>query len=301
MTGRSARPEQGGESPGRDRLGAQRRAENFPVALRVLPAGLRRDLVALYEVARVIDDLGDEADGDRLAQLDAFAADLATIWQGGTPREPVLRRLAPTVRAHHLAQEPFDNLIEANRWDQKITSYQTYQDLLAYCALSAEPVGRIVLAIFHAAGSGGAGSGAVASGAAGAEAVTRSDRVCTALQIIEHCQDVAEDRRAGRVYLPREDMRRYGVTEADLDAPAASPGLRRLIEFEADRAGALLAAGAPLVRSLHGWAKLAVGGYVAGGRAAIDGLRRVGWDVLSRPPGVRRIDVLRHLAPLVWR
>jgi squalene synthase HpnC len=291
MTGRSARPDRGGQSPGRDGLDEKRRAENFPVALRVLPGGLRRDLVALYGVARVIDDLGDEADGDRLAQLDAFAADLATIWRGGTPAEPVLRALAPTVRAHDLPQEPFDNLIEANRWDQKIASYETYQDLLAYCALSAEPVGRIVLGIF----------GVTGPQASNPEAVTRSDRVCTALQIIEHCQDVAEDRRAGRVYLPREDLRQYGVTEAELDASVASPGVRRLVQFEAERAGALLAAGAPLVRSLHGWAKLAVAGYVAGGRAAIDGLRRVGWDVLSRSPGVRRTDVLRHLAPLVWR
>ncbi len=101
----------------------KQRAENFPVAMRVLPARYREHLVAVYDFARVVDDLGDEAVGDRMALLDEFAADLATIWAGGTPRSAVLRRLAGTVRACGLPREPFENLVEANRWDQRISRH----------------------------------------------------------------------------------------------------------------------------------------------------------------------------------
>src|SRR5258705_433470 len=131
-------------------LQARQRSENFPVALSVLPRRLRTDLGAVYQVARVIDDLGDAAPGDRTAQLEAFAADLGTIWAGGGPQAPVLRRLAGTVHACDLPREPFDKLIRANLVDQGVTRYQTFADLLGYCELSAEPVGRIVLGVFGA-------------------------------------------------------------------------------------------------------------------------------------------------------
>jgi squalene synthase HpnC len=268
-----------------DQLYAKRRAENFPVALRVLPSRLRAHLTAVYDVVRVIDDLGDEAPGDRAALLTGFAADLAGIWRGEPPRAAVLRQLVPTVRACELEPEPFARLIEANLRDQRVDRYATFEELLGYCRLSADPVGRIVLAIF---------------GAGTPRTVALSDRVCTALQLIEHWQDVAEDRRAGRIYLPRADLVAFGVTERDLDRPVASAALRRLVEFEAARAGRWLDSGAPLVGLLHGWARLAVAGYVAGGRAAIDALRRARWDVLSQHPRVRKRDVVRHLARLWW-
>ena len=266
----------------------KRRGENFPVAMRVLPRRLSRHLVAVYDFARVVDDLGDEATGDRLALLDAFAADLATIWDGGVPDSTVLRRLSGTVRACGLPREPFEQLVEANRWDQRISRYSSYAELLAYCSLSANPVGRIVLGIFAAGPPD-----------IDADAVELSDRVCSALQLIEHWQDVAEDRRAGRVYLPAEDLAAYQVTEADLDGRQTPQAVRRLLAFETDRAAALLDSGAPLVRRLHGWARLAVAGYVAGGRAAIDALRRERWDVLAVTPRVRRRDVLGHVLRLL--
>jgi squalene synthase HpnC len=274
-------------------LRRQRRAENFPVALRLLPRALRADLVAVYDAARVIDDLGDggsssiagSAGGDRIAQLEQFRADLATIWDGGTPQHPVLQRLVPTVAAHDLDREPFEKLVQANLLDQQVHRYATYAQLREYCILSADPVGRIVLALF------GIDTAKVPDPAA----AELSDRICTALQLIEHWQDVAEDRRAGRVYLPREDLIAFGVTEAELDAPRASPSLRRLMAFQITRATELLDSGAPLVRLLHGWARLAVAGYVAGGRAALDALRRADGDVLTGPPRPRRRDVLRHL------
>jgi squalene synthase HpnC len=267
-----------------DTLAGRRRAENFPVALRVLPRALRADLVAVYDVARVIDDLGDEASGDRTALLQAFRADLAHVWTTGEPEAEVLRGLVPAVRRRALDPEPFDRLVQANLLDQRVTRYPAFADLLAYCELSAEPVGRIVLAVF---------------GVHGPDLDRLSDRVCTALQLIEHWQDVAEDRRAGRVYLPQEDLAAHGVAEADLDAPAASPAVRGLMAFEIDRAAELLDSGAPLVGRLTGWARLAVAGYVAGGRAALDGLRRTGGDVLAVRARTRRRDVARHAARLL--
>jgi squalene synthase HpnC len=274
----------GDDLGGGDYLRVRQRSENFPVALRVLPRRLRTDLGAVYQVARVIDDLGDAAPGDRTAQLEAFAADLGTIWAGGTPQAPVLRRLAGTVHARDLPREPFDKLIRANLVDQRVSGYPTFADLLGYCELSAEPVGRIVLGVF---------------GAGTPDRIAWSDRICTALQLIEHWQDVAEDRRAGRIYLPAEDLRRFGVAPADLDAARSGPALRELIAFEAGRARELLLGGLPLLRELRGWARLAITGYVAGGLAALDGLRRSDWEVLAGSPGVRRSDLVRRLTWLL--
>jgi squalene synthase HpnC len=261
-------------------LRGRERAENFPVALRVLPRRHRTHLAAVYDVARVIDDLGDDAPGDRVALLEAFAADLATIWEGGVPQAPVLQSLAGTVRGCDLPREPFDRLVQANIMDQRVTRYPTLSDLLGYCRLSADPVGRIVLGVF---------------GAGTPRRVEWSDRICTALQLIEHWQDVAEDRRAGRIYLPGEDLAAFGVRPGDLDAPAAGVPLRRLIAFEAERASVLLNSGTPLLRQLRGWARLAVSGYVAGGGAAVIALRRAKWDVLSSCPRSLRLDVIRQL------
>lgn len=267
-------------------LDRSRGAENFPVAMRVLPRQVRNDLVAIYDVARTIDDLGDEVPGERTGQLEAFTLDLTRIWEGVEPREPVLRALAPVVRRHNLDKSPFVRLVRANLRDQYITRYRTHEDLLGYCELSAHPVGRLVLAVFEVR-------------AAGVEEL--SDRVCAALQLVEHWQDVGEDYRAGRVYLPQEDLTAYGVPESDLGCGAASPALRRLMIFETRRAEELLDAGAPLVGLTRGWARLAIAGYVAGGRAVIDALRRADGDVLSRPVRGRRGDVLRHLVRLLVR
>lgn len=285
----------------RDRaLRRQQHGENFPVALRLLPRRRRTGLVAVYDVARVIDDLGDQAAGDRTALLTAFGRDLATIWDGGRPEHPVLRRLAPVVVAHGLDQEPFQRLIQANLVDQRVHRYASYAQLRRYCTLSADPVGRIVLALFGITAAGTDAAQGAASDRAQA-ATELSDRVCTALQLIEHWQDVAEDRRAGRVYLPQEDLAAFGVAEAELDGAVASPALRRLMAFQIARAAELLDSGAPLVGLLHGWARLAVAGYVAGGRAALDALRRAQGDALAGPPRPRRRDVLRHLASVLFK
>jgi squalene synthase HpnC len=276
----------GSTVPTEGQLTLKERAENFPVALRVLPSRFRTHLHAVYAFARTVDDLGDQASGDRTAQLGAFRADLARVWGDGAPDSPVLRALVPTVRARGLPAEPFDRLVQANLRDQEQHAYGTIADLRDYCALSADPVGRIVLGIF---------------GAATPAAVTLSDRICTALQLVEHWQDVAEDRRAGRVYLPADDLAAFGVTPADLDAPTTPEAVRRLVAYESGRAGELLVAGEPLLARLRGWARLAVTGYLAGGLATLDALRRAGWRVLDGTPRPRRRDVLRHLVLLRLR
>jgi squalene synthase HpnC len=266
------------------RLRSAERAENFPVALRVLPARLRARLRAVYDVVRTIDDLGDEGPAgpaEREAALRAFADELATVWTGGEPREPVLRALVP--HAGGLPREPFDRLVAANIADQHVTRYRTWDDLLGYCTLSAEPIGRLVLAAF------------AVDAPPGSDRERASDQVCTALQLLEHWQDVAEDHARGRTYLPAEDLDAFGVRDADLAAPHAGPAVRALLEHETARAVALLDEGSWIVGGLRGWARLAVAGYVAGGRAAADALRRCRYDVLAGTPAARRRDVVRHL------
>jgi squalene synthase HpnC len=271
-------------------------AENFPVAPFFLPRDWRTDLMAVYGFARLVDDIGDgdlapggadarllgvsPADAeDRMLLLDAFEADLRRVFDG-TPRHPLLRRLQPTVRRRALTPEPFLGLIAANRQDQLVARYETYDDLLAYCELSANPVGRLVLAV---------------TGTSTPERVRRSDAICTALQIVEHLQDVAEDLGRDRVYLPAVDMKRFHVQEADLAAPTGSASVRALIAYEAQRARDLLDEGAPLVGSVHGRLKLLLAGFVAGGRAAVHAIAAADHDVLPGPPEPGRLRLLREV------
>jgi squalene synthase HpnC len=243
----------------------QAEGENFPVALRVLPRRLRRGLVALYDYARYVDDLGDEFDGDRPAAL-ARAAEIVRGGETGPDVPGPLAGAAVLREDYGVATEELLNLVQANIIDQQVSRYGTFDDLLDYCRLSANPVGRAVLAI---------------AGAGGEERIELSDRICTGLQIIEHIQDVGEDFRAGRVYLPQTDLRRFAVTDAMLAGPNASRSLQDVIRYETDRAVAYLEAGAPLVSSLHGWPRIAVSAFLAGGRAAADTVRRAGYDVLG--------------------
>jgi squalene synthase HpnC len=261
-------------------------SENFPVASRVLPRRAREHLLAVYGFARLVDELGDSAPGDRMAALDWLEGELDAAF-AGRAQHPLMRRLGETVRACALAREPFARLIEANRVDQRVSRYETWEQLRAYCALSADPVGEIVLGVF---------------GAATPRRIALSDSICTALQLAEHCQDVAEDFRAGRVYLPGEDLRRFGASVADLDPDGAGRGgereraVRDVVAFEVRRAHALLDAGSPLVGQLHGRQRLAVAAFVAGGRAALQAIERARCDVLSGAPRAgrwRRLLALR--------
>ncbi|WP_045877630.1 squalene synthase HpnC [Pseudofrankia sp. DC12] len=243
--------------------------ENFPVSPVVLPAAIREHFKAIYGFARLVDDIGDEAPGDRLALLDQLAADLERIWTGAGPALPVHQRLATTVTACDLPAEPFLRLIEANRLDQRVTRYPAFDDLLRYCTLSADPIGRMVLGVL---------------GKATPDRLILSDRVCTALQLAEHLQDVAEDYAAGRIYLPLEDLDTFGVAETDLAAPTASPALRNLMAFQVARATTILDQGAPLASLLDGRMRLAIAGFIGGGRAALHAVRQAGYEVLGGAP-----------------
>jgi squalene synthase HpnC len=255
-------------------------AENFPVALRLLPRARRRPLMAAYWFARVTDDTGDTGPRpDRLRKLGELEADLARLPDGDAQR-PEVRALRPLVTSCGVPVSLFTDLIRANRQDQVVSRYQNFDELLGYCELSANPVGRIVLHIF---------------GASSASAERLSDRICTALQLIEHWQDVAEDYQAGRIYLPADDLREFGCAEADLAADQASPRLRELLGFESRRAGELLDSGAPLIGALRGAARVAVAGYVAGGRAALAALAGARYDVLAGPPRPRRGRMVREM------
>ena len=244
----------------------QHRSENFPVALRFLPRTPRDHLLRVYTYARFVDDVGDCADGDRLALLALVAADVRRL-AGGQPQLAPVAGLLPLVSAHGLTPEPLLELVEANRIDQTKTRYTTFDELLGYCAKSAAPVGRLVLLI---------------AGVADETAARRSDAACAALQVLEHCQDVREDAVAGRVYLPADDLRAAGVDDAELTAYVTPPAVRRVLATQVERAERLLDDGPALVRSLRGWARIAVAGYLAGGRATAHALRAADYDVLAR-------------------
>lgn len=261
------------------------------MASRILPARIRHDLLALYTFARGVDDLGDEPAAGldaaaRLAALDDLEKEIRGLAAGEQPASPLLLPLAGAVRAGRVPVDPLIRLVEANRRDQLVTEYRTFEQLREYCRLSADPVGELVLHVF---------------GAATPARITRSDRICTALQLIEHLQDIGQDARRGRVYLPRADRLRFGVPVTDLTAPRAGPALRGLVRFEAGRAQALLAAGAPLLGGLGGWARVCVAGYLAGGQAALDALDRAGYDMLGAPTRASRTRVLRHWLRLLVR
>jgi squalene synthase HpnC len=269
---------------------ARAAGENFPVASLLLPRHARAHLLAIYGFARLTDELGDAAPGDRLTALDELEADLDRAFEGRA-EHPLLVRLQRTVRECDLPRDPFARLIEANRVDQRVSRYETWEQLRAYCALSADPVGELVLRVL---------------GAATPARIALSDSICTALQLTEHCQDVAEDHAAGRVYLPAEDLARFGCTPEKLpDALAGEAAplaqLRAVLAFEVARARGLLAAGRPLLGELHGRARIAVAAFIAGGEAALDAIERAGYDVRGGPPRATRARRALALAEVLLR
>jgi len=274
-----------------DVITARAETENFPVALRILSADQRRHLMAIYRFARLTDQIGDAAHGDRLALLDDLQRQVDSCvdrQSGGNAcvedptsgkRHPIIETLAPTIRECALPLGPFHRLIDANRLDQRKHRCETLQDLLDYCDLSANPVGELVLHVF---------------GVATPERIRQSDAVCTGLQLVEHWQDVKEDYAAGRIYLPSDDLVKFGCREESLGADSASRELRELLRFECARAHGLLDEGVPLVKSLRGRARLAIAGFTAGGRAALDAIARANYDVMGGAPRARRRDFARR-------
>jgi len=241
------------------------RTENFPVASFLFPRRLRPHLRAVYGFARLVDILGDEVEGDRLAALEELEDEVEACYSGA-PSWPVLQALQPTIREFALPREPFLRLIEGNRIDQRVSDYETWDDVREYCRHSADPVGRLVLGLLRLDRD--------------PELVAASDNVCTGLQLVNFLQDVPRDLALGRIYLPAEDRRRFGVTE--LDRPSAE--LLELLRYEAARARGLLAAGRLLQERIGGRVGRAVGLFARGGLAALEALETAEWDVFTQRP-----------------
>jgi squalene synthase HpnC len=255
------------------RIDARVSGENFPVASLLAPREARPHLRAVYGFARLVDNLGDEAEGDRAALLDELERELDACYEG-SPRTALMSRLQHTIVECALPREPFWRLIEANRIDQRTSRYETWDDVREYCSYSAEPVGRLVLGIY-----GRAEEPAL---------VLASDDVCTGLQLVNFLQDPPRDLALGRVYLPQQDLRRFGVRDEELAGPL-SDRLATLCRFESDRAAALLGRGLPLGKALGGRVGKSVALFARGGLAALAALERSGWDVFSGRPAPGRL------------
>jgi squalene synthase HpnC len=253
--------------------------ENFSVATRLLPARLRDHFYSVYAFCRGVDNLGDEASGDRLAQLDAWEAQLQLCYTG-MPTHPYFVALQETIERFDIPQALFLKLIEANRRDQRVKRYPDYAALLEYCDHSANPVGRIVLHLF---------------GHKEPELHRLSDHTCTALQLTNFWQDVARDYAMRRIYLPQSDMAEFGVTEEMVSAKTASPEFKRLMRFEVDRARDLFKMGYPLARSVVRPARIDVALFTAGGLAVLKAIERQGYDVLKTRPVVPKRTRVRLL------
>ena len=260
--------------------------ENFTVASWLLPRALRPHVYAVYAYCRGVDDLGDEAEGDRLALLDDWEAELRRCYEG-SPRLPAFAALQETIRRFDIPREPFLRLIEANRTDQRVSRYRTYNDLLGYCENSANPVGRLVLHLF---------------GFRDEERQRLSDATCTALQLTNFWQDVRRDLDKGRIYIPLEDMDRFNYSEDDLRGGRSNGRFRELMAFEVQRTRELFRQGLALIPKVSGRLRLDLRLFSLGGLAVLDAIEAIDYDVLQRRPTLSRARkawlVVRGLLPV---
>ncbi|HEY2183160.1 MAG TPA: squalene synthase HpnC [Gaiellaceae bacterium] len=263
-------------------IAARAAGENFPVGSVLFPRSLRPHIRALYCYARLVDELGDAYEGDRLAALEELEQEVDAAF-AGEATWPVLRNVQPTIREFELPREPFLRLIEANRMDQRVSEYETWEDLKNYCVHSADPCGRLVLGVLRRLDD--------------RELIAASDSVCTGLQLVNFLQDVPRDLELGRVYLPADDRRTFG--EPPLDRPTEE--LRALLRFEAQRAADLLAAGEVLRERIGGRLGRGVALFSRGGLAALDALEAAGWDIFSGRPRPSRARLAREAALVLVR
>ncbi|MEP7327664.1 MAG: squalene synthase HpnC [Betaproteobacteria bacterium] len=246
--------------------------ENFPVASRLVPAALRPAVVAIYRYARAADDIADEGDAlpaQRIAALAAFDHALDRIEAGATPAQPPFPALAAAIRAHALPMSPFHDLLSAFTQDVTVGRYATYPDLLDYCRRSANPVGRLLLALYRADTAAN---------------LALSDAICTGLQLTNFWQDVAIDYGKDRVYLPLDDIARFDVSVAQIAAGRADDHWRALMAYQTARARALLVSGRPLTRALPWRLGLELSAVIAGGLRVLDRIDAVRGDVFAQRP-----------------
>jgi squalene synthase HpnC len=253
--------------------------ENFPITSRFLSTERRQALAAIYAFARRADDLAD-ADAPALERLQALDQVETALLDatGGSPRGPVFVALADAIERHRLPVEPFLDLLAAFRRDAGNETFETWDDLLGYCRGSANTIGRLVLAVH---------------GVEDADATRESDAVCTALQLTNFWQDLGRDLARRRLFVPLEDLRRFGLHPADLARPAHRPEVTRLVAHECRATAGLYEQGRPIVRRVPLGLAIQLRATMAGGRAILRAVERDGWRVLRRRPTLGRAERAR--------
>jgi squalene synthase HpnC len=256
--------------------------ENFPVASWLAPAPLRSAIIAIYAFARSADDIADEGDASpaaRLDRLDHYTAVLERIQRGENPSVPPFDALAAAIRRHELPLAPFHALLSAFRQDVLKTRYANFAELADYCTRSANPIGRLLLHLYRIDAS---------------DARDRADAICTGLQLTNFWQDIAVDWAKGRVYVPADDLARFGVSESQLASGRCDERWQRLLAFEVERARGLLGSGRPLARALPLRLRIELNLVVAGGLRVLREIDTVRGDVFRRRPTLS----LRHWAAM---
>jgi len=252
--------------------------ENFPVASLALPARLREPVAVIYRFARSADDLADEGDApaaERLAALEGYRDALRRIAAGAAAGIPLVDDVARIAHAHALPLALFDDLLDAFAQDVVKHRYADFTQLLEYCRRSANPVGRLLLHLF---------------GATSESDLRDSDSICTALQLVNFWQDVAIDHAKGRIYLPQDEMARFGVGEAHIAQRRCDAAWRRLIAFQTERTRAMLESGAPLGRRLPGRIGYEIRATVQGGLRILEKLAAAQGDMFRRRPRLHVYD-----------
>lgn len=252
--------------------------ENFPVASILLPKRLRRPVEIIYHFARQADDFADEGEmpnEERLAKLDAFRAELNRIANKETPQTPLFRDVASIVDEHQLPLQLFHDLLDAFSQDVVKKRYANFDELLEYCRRSANPVGRLLLHLYQEATP---------------QNLIYSDAICTSLQLINFWQDVKKDYAIARIYIPQDDMARFGVTEQHIARGNPDKVWRDLMRFQVDRTSDMMKSGAPLGTVLTGRIGLEMRLIIAGGNRILQKLRAVNFDMFERRPVLRKHD-----------
>jgi squalene synthase HpnC len=256
--------------------------ENFPVASLLVPGNLRPFVYSIYAFARTADDFSDEGArpaGERLRLLDDWERQLNDCYQGKVTH-PIFIALAETVAQRSIPKEPLANLLQAFRMDVTKNRFDTFEDLLFYCRHSANPVGQLVLYLF---------------GRASAEAFAYSDRICTGLQLANFWQDLSIDLGKGRLYVPLEDLDRFGYTEKDLQGRIADSRFRSLMQCEVNRAREFLTSGAPLLPLVDRRLRFELVLTIRGGLGILRKIEVSGYDVYARRPALTLGDKLAIL------
>ena len=252
--------------------------ENFPVASILMPKRLRKPVAAIYHFARAADDIADEGvlpNATRLKQLDEFRAELTRIANAEVPLTPLFQNLATEIRQHALPLQPFHDLLDAFSQDVVKKRYSDFADLQAYCRRSANPVGTLLLHLY---------------GEATPVNIAYSDAICTSLQLINFWQDVAKDYAIGRIYLPRDEMAQFGVTETKIAQGISNDAWRKLMQFQVNRARTMMLQGTPLGSILTGRIGLEMRMIIAGGLRILNKLESAQYDIFRHRPVLKPYD-----------